>query len=62
MTDNDTNGAFGACKCKAAEELTLLREEMQLKDDEIEILQQLKDDEIEILRKRLTLSEEAVKR
>ena len=36
--DNDTNGAFDACKCKAAEELTLLREEMQLKDDEITIL------------------------
>ena len=51
MTDNDTNGAFGVCKCKAAEELTLLREEMQLKDDEIEIL-----------RRRLTHSEEAVKR
>ena len=51
MMESDTNGAFGACKCNVAEELTLLREEMQLKDDEITIL-----------RRRLTYSEEAVKR
>ena len=48
--DTDTNKAFGACKCKASEELTQLREEMQHKDDEITIL-----------RGRLTDYEEAVK-
>ena len=51
MMDNDANGTFGACKCEAKEELTLLRDEMQLKDDEIAVL-----------RRRLTYSEEAVKR
>ena len=51
MMDTNTNEAFSACKCKAAEELTLLREEMHLKEDENTIL-----------RIRLTHGEEAVKR
>ena len=50
MMDTNTNEAFSACKCKAAEELTLLRGKMQLKDDTIAILN-----------RRLTHSEEAVK-
>ena len=34
--DKDT--AFSACKCDATEELDLLREEMQLRDNEIALL------------------------
>ena len=49
--DNDTNGTFGACKCQAQKELSLLHDEMQLKNDEIVGL-----------RRRLTHSEEVVKR
>ena len=38
MTDKNTSGAFGACKCRAAEELATLREEVQIKDEEIGVL------------------------
>lgn len=38
MVDLSKEGDFGACKCLATERLPKLREEMQLKDDESELL------------------------
>ena len=51
IMDKNAKGASGASRYRMTEELTMLQEEMQLKDDEIALV-----------RKRLRLSEESVKR
>ena len=51
MDKNAKGAAAGASRYRMTEELTMLQEEMQLKDDEIALV-----------RKRLRLSEESVKR